>query len=137
MKRLILSVLAVFAIAAIVVGCGSSNTELQGTWRTTLDDANIGSLSITYTFSGNNWECTWASTTFNAEMSGTFTFDSTANPKTLDMYMAACTDPSESNVGKTGLYIYQLSDTNLTLAGGEDVFVRPTSFTVARVFIKQ
>ena len=77
------------------------------------------------------------STSESGHDSGTFTLDSTANPKTLDMYLAASTDPSESNIGKTGLYIYQLSGTNLTLVGGEDVDVRPTSFTNGRVFIKQ
>ena len=137
MKRLILSVLAVFAIAAIVVGCGSSNTELQGTWRTTLDDANIGSLSITYTFSGNNWECTWASTTFNAEMSGTFTFDSTANPKTLDLLFTYADEMFGFTIEGGTLYgIYQLSGTNLTLTfGGDPGTARPTSFTDSFVLV--
>ena len=113
----------------------SGNADMQGTWMWNAP-ANKN-ITMTYTFSGNNWTMTIIAPSTSIQESGTFTFDSTANPKTLDMYMAACTDPSESNVGKTGLYIYQLSDTNLTLAGGEDVFVRPTSFTVARVFIKQ
>ena len=153
MKRLILSVLAVFAIAAVVVGCGSnntpeptptptptpmptptptptpSNTELQGTWTITWTTSDTTATS-TYTFSGNNWIVT--STPAGIQESGTFTLNSTANPKTIDMYFATSTYPSGTspNVGKTGLGLYIVSGTNLTLAVGDHPGdARPTSFT--------
>ncbi len=107
MKRLILSVLVVLAIATTVVGCGTSNavkspssgnTELQGAWTET----SFG-VTMTFTFSGDNFTAT---ATGSIQWSGTFTLDSTANPKTIDLYYATCTYPSDSNVGKTALGIY-------------------------------
>ena len=139
MKRLILSVLAVFAITAVVVGCGSSNTsssgnmELQGTWTGTLSG-----ITMTYTFSGNNWELTETKeSTIMVQMSGTFTLDSTANPKTLDLYTTAC-PIIPTQVGMTWHSIYKLNGTNLAIANGEGG-TRPISFTADNTtnFVKQ
>ena len=128
MKRFILSILAVFAIAAAVVGCGSSNpsglptgnTELQGTWTWT-------EAGVTFTFSGNNWTIT---STIGDQTSGTFTLDSATNPKTIDLYFATYSEPQAASqvVGKTALGLYLLSGTNLTLALGDPGTARPTSF---------
>ena len=181
MKRLILSMLVVFAIAAAVVGCGSgstagptptptltptitstpaptstptstvtstpmptstpaptptptsSNTELQGTWVGTGADKNV---TMTYTFSGHNVTLAFTSistipgtTAKSLQESGTFTLDSTANPKTIDLYVVTSTDPSDPAVGQTILCIYQVSGTNLTIARDAGSATRPTSFT--------
>jgi len=84
--------------------------------------------TVTFTFSGNNWTLTFTSTSF--QESGTFTINSVANPKTIDLYVATSTDPSYSGVGETGLGLYQLSGTNLTLALGRlGDTTRPTAFT--------
>ena len=143
MKRLILSVLVVLAIATAVVGCKSSstpssgNTELQGTWMWTYTSSNQ-TATLTYIFNGNNWTMTITTPTESVQDSGTFTIDPTANPKTIDMYLAACTGPWESNIGKTLPCIYLLSGTNLTIAFGDPGGIaRPISFTNGRVFIKQ
>ena len=135
MKRLILYILAVFAITIVVVGCGSSNTsssgntELEGTWTETVPGTDImPAMTLTFTFSGNNWasiETTTSATVY--QMSGTFTLDSTANPKTLDLYITTATLWSNM-VGTTLHGIYQLSGTNLAIANGQGG-TRPTSFT--------
>lgn len=134
MKRLILSVLAVFVITAVVVGCGSSNTsssgntELEGTWTETVPGTDImPATTITFTFSGNNWELIETATSVSFQVSGTFTLDPTANPKTLDLYITASTLASNM-VGTTLHSIYQLSGTNLAIANGQGG-TRPTSFT--------
>jgi uncharacterized protein (TIGR03067 family) len=132
MKRLILSVLVVFAIAAAVVGCGSSNTssgnmELQGTWKAT--DPADNTTTITFTFNGNQWTMTEASTSMalSFQMSGTFTLDSAVNPRTIDLYITACSIAPDQ-VGTTLHSIYQLNGTNLAIANGQGG-TRPTSFT--------
>ena len=137
MKRLILSVLAVFAIATAVVGCSSSNTtgptptltsgntELEGTWTAATE-------GMTLTFSGNNWTFTRSS----LQISGTFTINSAASPKTIDRYVTTSSVPQY--VGKTSLGIYLLSGTNLTFVGLEPGnATRPTSFDMAVVLVKQ
>ena len=142
-KRLILSILAVFAIVGAVVGCtsgstSSGNTELQGTWKATSPD---GTVTITFTFSGNHWTMTEASAaqSQSIQLLGTFTIDSTANPKTIDLHIAA--HPSSELIGKTILNIYQLSGTNLLVIafGDNPDTARPTAFTGTNVytFIKQ
>jgi len=127
MKRLILSVLAVFTIAAVVVGCGSSNTalsgntELEGTWTATAPD---NTSTTTFTFSGD--DCTFTRPGV-LQMSGTFNLSYAASPKTIDFYIATSSDPQY--VGKTSLGIYLLSGTNLTLEIGMPGDARPASFT--------
>jgi uncharacterized protein (TIGR03067 family) len=137
MKRLILSVLVVLAIAAVVAGCGSSNTsssgntELEGTWTETVPGTDImPDMTVTFTFSGNNWdmiEKETATSTIWIQMSRTFILDPTANPKTLDLYITDFPEWSE-NVGTTLHSIYQLNGTNLAIANGQGG-TRPTSFT--------
>ena len=135
MKRLILSILAVLAIATAVVGCtsdnqvkspSSSNTELQGTWAATSPDAT---QTLTYTINGNNWTMTRTSAKGSIQESGTFTLNPTANPKTINLSCTASTYPSDPGVGTTGLGIYQLSGTSLTLEMANKGDARPTSFT--------
>jgi uncharacterized protein (TIGR03067 family) len=142
-KRLILSILAVFAIATVAVGCGgntssSGNTELQGTWKSTTTDKTA---TITFTFSGNNFTSTLISTVASVpsmQESGTFTLDPTANPKTIDLYLATSTLPSASDVGKTELGIYQLSGTSLKLYLRSSGDARPTVFpNDSLIFVKQ
>jgi uncharacterized protein (TIGR03067 family) len=101
---------------------------LEGTWTETVSDSGIGTVTITLTFIGNNWELieTLDSSTM-LQMSGTFTLDSTANPKTLDLYITACSMAPEQ-VGATLYEIYQLSGNNLALASGQGG-TRPASFT--------
>jgi uncharacterized protein (TIGR03067 family) len=135
MKRLVLSVLVVFAIAAAVVGCGSSNTssgntELQGTWKAT--DPNDSATTVTFTFNGNQWTMVLASTSASQSFqeSGTFTLDSTANPKTIDMLFVSSVPAAPGIAGTTSLGIYQLSGTSLTLELGDPTSAtRPTAFT--------
>lgn len=138
MKRFFLSVLAVFAIAA-VVGCGasntsSSNTELEGTWTWTA----FGETGA-FTFSGNQWTLTGTNSSVSLQIgTGTFTIDSAANPKTIDLYFISAVPADSQIVGKTALCIYQLSSNSLTLAIGDPGgTARPTSFshnTTAMIF---
>ena len=120
MKRFILSILAVFAIAAAVVGCGSSNTssgntELQGTWKATSPDETV---TITVTFSGNSWTMTETSTSASqsVQLSGTFTLDSAANPKTIDMLYVSSVPATPGIAGTTVKGIYQITGNNLMIA---------------------
>ena len=62
------------------------------------------------------------------QMSGTFTLDSAANPKTINMLFTSYPMDTEM-VGNTSLGIYQLSGTSLTLGLGDPGSARPTSFT--------
>jgi uncharacterized protein (TIGR03067 family) len=132
-KRLILSIVAVLALATAVVGCGGSNTsssgktELEGTWVITYPDVNG---SNTFTFSGNNWVMIqkWGSQG-SLQRSGTFIIDTTANPKTIDMNVTASTEGSLV-VGMTSLGIYKISGNTLTLELAESPDEpRPTEFT--------
>jgi uncharacterized protein (TIGR03067 family) len=135
MKRLVLSVLVVFAIAAAVVGCGSSNTssgntELQGTWKAT--NPNDSTMTYTFTFNGNQWTMVLALTSASQSFqeSGTFTIDSAANPKTIDMLFVSSVPADSQIAGTTALGIYQLSGTSLMLGLGDPGnATRPTSFT--------
>jgi uncharacterized protein (TIGR03067 family) len=137
MKRIIPFIFAVLAIVAFVSGCGSGNTpssgntELEGTWTTIVPGAEIMSdMTITFTFNGNDWELTELETetsTAVIQMSGTFTLDSKANPKTLNLYITDCPQGTEE-VGTTLHSIYQLSGSKLTIAN-EEGGTRPTSFT--------
>jgi uncharacterized protein (TIGR03067 family) len=62
------------------------------------------------------------------QMSGTFTLDSAANPKTIDMVFTSY--PMDTGmVGNTSLSIYQLSGTSLTLGLADPGSARPTEFT--------
>ena len=133
MKRLILSILAVFAIVGAVVGCtsgstSSGNTELQGTWKATSPD---GTVTITFTFSGNHWTMTEASAaqSQSIQLLGTFTIDSTANPRTIDMLYVSSVPATPGIAGTTALGIYQLSGTSLKLEPGNPDSGRPTAFT--------
>jgi uncharacterized protein (TIGR03067 family) len=95
---------------------------------------------MAFTFSGNNWTltATSAATLESIQESGTFTLDSTANPKTIDLYTTSFPTAPEL-VGTTSLGIYLLSGTNLTVAiAGNPGDARPTAFTEGNpVFIKQ
>jgi uncharacterized protein (TIGR03067 family) len=141
MKKLILSVLAVFAIAAVVVGCGSSNTassgntELEGTWKR----IGPGDTSIAYTFSGNNWTMTATAGSESIQMGGTFTINPTSNPKTIDIVYVYSVPANSSAIGKTALGIYELNGISLKLyINGVSSSVRPTAFPVDTMpFVKQ
>jgi uncharacterized protein (TIGR03067 family) len=128
-KRFILSILVVLAVATVVVGCTpSSNSDLQqlqGRWTTT-----TGNMTVTYTFSGDSWSMVASSALtlhLVSQLAGTFTLSSAANPKTIDMLVSSSPSWPEM-AGTTLLGIYQLSGTNLTLAVGYSGD-RPTSFT--------
>jgi uncharacterized protein (TIGR03067 family) len=135
-KRLILCVVAVFAIAAVVVGCGSNNTaeppsgnsELQGTWTGTA--RNSGSVVYTFTFSGDNYTLSFT----GSQGSGTFTADAAANPRTIDFHITAHT--TTQYIGKTVLGLYELDGANLTLALAQPpgTTPRPASLTAGMVF---
>jgi uncharacterized protein (TIGR03067 family) len=142
MKRLFLSILVVVAIATAVVGCksndtSSGNTDLQGTWMATAPDDNT--MTITCAFNGNQWTMTEAIATVGSiQLSGTFTVDSAANPKTIDMLFTSF--PMETDwVGKTSLGIYEISGNSLNLCMGDPGETRPTSFTEddTLTFVKQ
>ena len=143
MKRLVLSVLVVFAIAAAVVGCGSSNTssgntELQGTWVNSTTGLLLN--TITFNFNSNQWNMMWAfgSESNTLQMNGTFNINPSANPKTIDMVYTSF-PMDTATVGQTSLGIYELSGSDLTLDLGDPGNTsRPTAFgDDAMTFTKQ
>ncbi|MFA5056172.1 MAG: TIGR03067 domain-containing protein [Dehalococcoidia bacterium] len=133
MKKFFLSIIPVLIITIVIVGCGSSdtsssgNTELQGTWVGILTETcytpPCRTYDITFTFNGDDL----AVTNNGKDISGTFTLNTVANPKTIDFYIVTDEYGPEYE-GKTAMGIYQLNGSNLELALGEAGGVRPTSF---------
>jgi uncharacterized protein (TIGR03067 family) len=149
MKRFVLSVLAVLAIAITVVGCGSSNTarptpvatptptptpsptpsntELEGMWIGMPKLPDNTTMQITFVFTGNNW-ISLSSKSDSDQMSGTFIIDTMANPKTIDLYIANASEESHW-AGGTSLGIYVLNGSNLKLEVLDPGDARLTEFT--------
>jgi uncharacterized protein (TIGR03067 family) len=128
----LLLIVAILVAVVMVVGCNESThgTELEGMWTTVYHQSDGSNIILDYSFCGNNWVSTLISTSLIDEMSGTFTLDSTANPKTLDLLITSPPTTDSDMYGSTWYCIYQLDDAFLTLEFGEAVgAARPTSFT--------
>ena len=112
----------------------SSAMEIEGTWT---GQANNGTLNITYTFSDSSWTVTDTNieTLQSIEMSGTFTIDTSANPKLIDLYIAASSLPDF--VGATMFGLYEVSSSSLLLTYNSSNEERPTDFTEAITYVKQ
>lgn len=86
----------------------SGTTELEGTWK----DPHQGWV---FEFSGNKIKITGPSPQMNIE--GTFTSDSDADPKKIDIKIEKAGAPQYQ--GRTSLGIYKIEDILLTLALSE------------------
>lgn len=100
----------------------STKTELEGKWIGT-EPGN--DFTFTFTFSG---ESLTMNSTSGEYHNGTFTVNTSANPKQLNF---AITSGSETNfVGKVALFIYSINNNVLTLSGAEPgVQTRPVTFS--------
>lgn len=144
MKTKWLVLIAVLTGTVAFWGCGGSNatgpspwaTELEGSWRYTEPD-----WQLTFTFSDSNWTVVdeeWYKQDTTITLSGTFTLNTAAAPKHIDLLCSSSPDPDY--IGETVLGIYALNSTATACTMATSDFgdtVRPTSFVDAIVFTKQ
>lgn len=125
------SVFSLIVIIAFALACGGGGGgggdgqeqggELEGTWE--MFGVDGYPEEWTFVFSGDLYSATGPSESF----SGTFTSNTNASPKEIDLL---CSEISESSLeGQTAIGIYQITGNTLTLAINKPgLATRPSSF---------
>jgi len=113
-------------------------TELEGTWVFTVTDTNF-TYTSTWVFSDTNWTRTDVQTTDQTwAWNGTFSLNSAATPRTIDMLCAGSPDSTDIGLTAPGIYALSASATSCTLSVADfGDTVRPSDFNGAIVLTKQ